>query len=271
VTGLAFTLLFDSTLLELQDVKLAAGVAGTVSRTAVAGGVRVEVTFSTPLAAGASSPVDIVARVAAGAAYGAVQVLDLADVAVQGEGGEPIAAQDDDALQLAAYLLDADGNQAYSANDLQLMRNVLNGGDTGFVAYRNVDPGLVGDLTGNGRMTSLDANRFLQFLSGQARSEIPSSPTMPPVTPVVTKVAAVVGAAKAAAPLAAPASSTVSWDDTWKPAATTIVTPPAPTVAAASGAEWTSAPWAKDLTQRVSQIPVSGGLKTLLKALVKKL
>ncbi|MBL8534224.1 MAG: hypothetical protein JNL33_10275 [Betaproteobacteria bacterium] len=241
VESIAFTLLFDAAMLEVQDVRLATGFAGTVSRTAVAGGIRVQAQFDAPLPAGAVSPIDIVSRVPAGATYGAAQVLDLRDVVVAGDGGDPVEAMGEDALHVAAYLMDADANRSYGNADLTLLQNVAQGVDSGFAAYRGIDPSIVGDLNGNGQITTLDSNRFMQFLAGQARPEIPALPAaavaQPAVVPLVTP----------------PAGSNVNWNETWNPG-TSGTTPTVPPTTPSTTPAWKDTAWAKDLTQRLDQL-----------------
>ncbi len=269
ITRVAFTLRFDPALLDLKDVRLAQGYAGTLNRTAVAGGVRVEARFQAPLGRGPASPVELVAQVAPDAPYGAAQVLDLTDVELDGADGTALAVRGDEAVQIAAHLLDANGDGQYSSADLQEMLAVLVGAG-GFTGFPAIDPTLIGDLNGNGKLTTLDANRFRQFLAGQARQEI----SAPPLLPLVGKAAAREGGTDTIAPQAQ-VTSTVAWNETWAARAGTVTAPgsvaPSASATAAANTDWTNAPWAIDLAQRMRQMSSGGALRTLSKTLVKKL
>ncbi|MBK8018851.1 MAG: hypothetical protein IPK20_20540 [Betaproteobacteria bacterium] len=143
------------------------------------GGMRVAVQFSSPLAA-STAILRLAVSVPPGADYGKATVLDLADVRFrrEGAGGEIVTgdAVADDAVAVTAFFMDTSGNGGYSMLDVQRLQRVVTGLDSGFGAYPNVDPVIVGDLNANGQLTSLDVNRFLQFVQGQVRPEIPSLP-----------------------------------------------------------------------------------------------
>jgi hypothetical protein len=72
--------------------------------------------------------------------------------------------------------MDVTGSGDYSMADVQRLNRVIGGLDSGFASFPNVDPILIGDLNGNGQLTTLDSNRFMQFVQGQPRSEIPPLP-----------------------------------------------------------------------------------------------
>jgi hypothetical protein len=129
------------------------------------------------LAAGKVHLLDLQAFVPSTAAYGAKQVLDLGEVLVNGQG-----ATDDDAVQVVGYLGDTSGNAAYTTLDGQQIQRVLVKLDSGFAAYRNVDPLIIADINGSGTLTSIDASRVLQeasFLMGAAGSV--DRPEIPPI------------------------------------------------------------------------------------------
>lgn len=167
----------------IDGVRLATGVTGTVTRSAIAGGTRIEAVFGAPLGAGQSSPLSLQVSVPAGATADAIGRVRLGGITLErGPVTEP-AVRSDDAVIVASYFMDTSGNRQYSMTDVQRLNRVIAGLDTGFAAHPNVDPVLIGDLNGNGQLTTLDANRFLQFVQGQPRSEIPPLPAaVQPVT-----------------------------------------------------------------------------------------
>ena len=117
--------------------------------------------------------------VSANAPYGSKQLLDVIDVAINSTQ----AGLDDDGVHVVAYIGDASGNAQYTTLHLQRVERVATGLDSGFSAYRNVDPQLIADLNGDGAVTLADRdilNQEVQFLAGTGgvnRSEIPTIPS----------------------------------------------------------------------------------------------
>ena len=119
-------------------------------------------------------PADIIALnayVSAGAAYGGVGVLDIVEVRVN-EGG--LAATADDAVEVVAFVGDATGDGGtflaggggslfgpYSSLDAQRIFRVSQHLDSGFEAYPNVDPMIIGDVTGDGTLSPLDCSHIM--------------------------------------------------------------------------------------------------------------
>ena len=176
-TELHFDLLLEGTDLDLGSVQFASGFAGTLNTTAIAGGVHVDAVFTSPLGAGSQSPLSLSVDVDAGATYRRPGHVKWGDITLKrGALGSVETVTGDEAVQVSAYFMDTSGNRGYSMLDVQRLQRVVSGLDTGYAAYPNVDPVLIGDLNGNGQLTSLDVNRFMQFVQGQARPEIPALP-----------------------------------------------------------------------------------------------
>jgi len=83
----------------------------------------------------------------------------------------------DDGIYVVSYLGDATGNGSYSALDATLILRVSAGLDSGFASYLLLDPLVIGDITANGSFSALDATRMLQEIVGLDRVEIPPVPT----------------------------------------------------------------------------------------------
>jgi hypothetical protein len=94
-----------------------------------------------------------------------------------------IAAAIDDGVHIAAYVGDTTGTGTYSSLDATRILRVAAGLDTGFATFIKIDPVLIGDVTGNGVLSSLDATRVLQEVVGIDRPEIPDRPNI--VLPVI--------------------------------------------------------------------------------------
>jgi len=130
-----------------------------------------------------SGPVDVAtirATVPISAAYGATQVLDIGDVRVN-DGA--LAALDDDAVQVVAYLGDADGDRAYTQEDVTRIQRISLGGETGFGAWPLIDPVIVADANRNGQVTGADSTILLREIAGFDRPEIPPIPPAATLTP----------------------------------------------------------------------------------------
>ena len=149
----------------------------------------IPVTVSAPaggnLGAGAKTLLIVRASVGGNAAYADKQVLDLSDITVTGAAG---SALDDDGVQVVALLGDSSGNRGYSTLDVQRLQRVIVRYDTGFGAYPNADPVIIGDINASGTLTALDATRLLQevnFVANVAATDRPEIAAIPAgVTPL---------------------------------------------------------------------------------------
>lgn len=176
-TSIAFTLRYDASLMSISGVTNGAGLPAGSTLSAdlsVAGEVRVQITAGAALPASVIELVRLQASVPNTAAYGAKQVLDLTEVSINGGA---IAVRDDDGMHVVAYLGDTSGNAALSTLDVQRLQRVLIRTDSGFGAWPLVDPVLLADINMSGTLTSLDATRLQQHLTGALRPEIPAIPT----------------------------------------------------------------------------------------------
>ena len=189
--NMVFTVDYNPALLAITGASAAAGVpSGSEVRFETellnTGKQRARITVILPgqatLAAGATRLVELVANVPASARYGSKQVLDIQVASINGSAALAAAVADDDALHVVGYFGDTSGNATYTTLDGQKIQRVLVKLDSGFAAWANVDPLMVADITGDGRLNSLDASRVLQevsYLSGAStvdRLEIPPIP-----------------------------------------------------------------------------------------------
>ncbi len=90
-----------------------------------------------------------------------------------------INATADHAIHVAAFLGDATGNGGYSGLDAQRVARVAVGLDSGFETFPTIHPVVLADITGNGAMSGLDAQRIAQKSVGLDVSEIPQIPQQP--------------------------------------------------------------------------------------------
>jgi hypothetical protein len=180
--AMSFTLTYDPALLSVTDVVLGAGLPEDWG---------VEYNLSTP------GQVPVVLYGATPLAAGA-RTLARVQAAVPGQAAYRSAALlglrnllvndgaipsvADTGLQVVAYLGDATGNGRYSALDASYVARVAVGADSGFAAYRLKDPVVIGDATANGAVSALDASYVARKIVGRPQPEIPDLPAnLPPI------------------------------------------------------------------------------------------
>jgi hypothetical protein len=137
------------------------------------GRARVTASGVAALAAGLIDVLRITASVPANAAIGAAQIVRLENVRLNG-GLIPSVA--DAALQKVAFLADVDGNFAFTAFDAAFISRVVVGFDTGFDAFPLVDPVAIGNSSGTGSLSGLDAAYVAQKAVFLSRPEVPDLP-----------------------------------------------------------------------------------------------
>ena len=187
VTGVKtveFTLRYDPALLTINSVQRGRILPATANLTVTMGTgslvVRVDLPKAFPMSAASYDIVRIDASIPADAPYAAKQIVDITSVRLN-DGA--IAVSADDGLQVVGYFGDTSGNAAYATIDATLASRVIAGTDSGFAAYRNVDPSIIADISGNGKLDATDVsylNSEIGYLSGQTgavdRAEIPALP-----------------------------------------------------------------------------------------------
>ena len=189
VRNLRFSVRFDPTLMQITGALAGAGLPGGAALavdTSVAGQITVAIASSTAIAAGKVTLVNLIARVPDTAAYGAVEVVDIGDVVANANS---VNAADDDALHVVGYIGDTNRNAKLDRDDVMLILRNAARVDSGFAAWSYISPNMVGDVDGDGRLTTADASRVGQKMNGLLRPEIPDVPTGIPIqfaTPLPT-------------------------------------------------------------------------------------
>jgi hypothetical protein len=165
------------------------------------------------------------------------------------------------------YLGDTDGNQAYNTRDVVLLQNVVAGRDTGFGAWSLTDPTVVGDVTTGPGLNVRDVLRLLQQVTLVNANPTASLPEFPPIpTGTFSLLALTTESAPAAAQrsVAAPTTTAmvpgvevsgaqVNWSGSFAPAnLPPAVTPTVEVPATSAATDWMTAPWARDLSERLA-------------------
>ncbi|MCW5624012.1 MAG: S8 family serine peptidase, partial [Burkholderiales bacterium] len=179
IDTLAFTLVFDPQLLQVQGASVDPALPVTVETEVLAPGrLRISLTVTGELPAGSLAKLlTLQASVPSTAPYGARQVLDITDVTVNGIDGAGVG---DDAVHVAGYIGDTSGDGAYTAADAQQLQRVIAGAQKAFAAWPLVDPTLIGDANGNGSLNAVDAQKLALKIAGRPVAEMPDIPVAPP-------------------------------------------------------------------------------------------
>jgi len=176
---------YDPNLLDISAFALAAPVLARGGQYALdistPGVAALTITASSGLAADSGPLVvgSFTARVPDDAAYGAKQVLDIAGLQIFDTAEVPngIPAIDDDAVHIAAFLGDANGDGWYNSPDTTLTRRIIGHVNSGLAAYPLADPRLIVDIDGNGYIQANDTTGIRRAIGLIAVSNIPPLPT----------------------------------------------------------------------------------------------
>ncbi|HSV14025.1 MAG TPA: hypothetical protein VLI90_07175, partial [Tepidisphaeraceae bacterium] len=177
VLSVDFDLVYNTSLLNITGATLASGLPadwGLTINFISPGRIKFTASGTTPLSAGAKQIIKLTATVPQTAAYAGAADLQIQNLSVN-EGN--IASVGDSAVEKVAYFGDASGNAVYTGLDAGLISRVVVHLDSGFDAYPLVDPVIVGDVTGDGSLSGLDASFVAQKASNLPRPEIPNIPT----------------------------------------------------------------------------------------------
>jgi hypothetical protein len=159
------------------------GLAASGNGTVTAGTVTLSFTAS-GLAAGVTRLGGLVASVPTTAPYKAKDFLHFTSTSLDGGA---INSTGSDALHVVTYFGDGDASGApntsatYTGNDVTLAGRVGTGADTGFAAFRLVDPVIIADVTNDGRVNTNDGST-LNAEIGAPQQTIPLVPSLTGLT-----------------------------------------------------------------------------------------
>ena len=191
VTSVLRTIGWDPALLTVIGAGLGAGARdGSQVEVNVdtPGRVTVAVFSLAPLESGSVDLVRLIGSVPESATYGAAHVLRISELKVNAGAIEATA---DDALHAVVFPGDANANGNYDTEDARLIARVGVGLDSGFAvaqpdapvtsqlrhAYPTIDPMIIGDVTGDGTLSPMDASDLLREVVGLPAPNIPSLPS----------------------------------------------------------------------------------------------
>jgi autotransporter-associated beta strand protein len=185
VTDGTFVLNYNANLLTITGGTVNAALTGatfTVTTSGSGTSAQATIVFHSPtaLAAGAVRLGGLTATVPANAAYKSKTLLHFSSVSLNGGA---ISAIGDDGVQAVAFLADTSGDGLYTSGDSVLESHVASASDSGFAAFPVLDPVIVGDISGDGKITATDVGVLNNFLSGGTVPQIPPNPGPPSNNP----------------------------------------------------------------------------------------
>jgi RHS repeat-associated protein len=177
---IAFVLEYNPALLDVSDVRLAGGVpSGSTLQydLGTPGRIVIQLQLAAPLADNLwHGLVTVRGSVPVDASYGSAHILHLSEMSLNA-GSIPVRGND--GLHVVAYLGDADGDRALSLDDASLIRTLIRKENTGFGAYRLLDPMLIADIDRDGVLDRDDSAAVSLEARGFDQIEIPPIPVLP--------------------------------------------------------------------------------------------
>ncbi|HYV37005.1 MAG TPA: hypothetical protein VE988_14965, partial [Gemmataceae bacterium] len=181
VTDVIFQLHYNPALLVITGTL--SNTSGTFSLVGTASGGVANLSFHSNTALSANLTLgQIVAHVpdSAAANYKAKELLHLSDILINGATASVV---NDDGVHVAAYVGDVSGDGALSPLDASLIARVAGLFDSGFAAYRLVDPAIVADISGNNFIDSSDVTLINRTVTGITVAQLPPIPTGLTISP----------------------------------------------------------------------------------------
>ncbi len=190
VTSVLLTVNYNPDMLRITDVMLGADApdGSQVMINAEEPGQATIAFFALdPLESGAARILSLVANVPRSAPYGEAHAVRITGLEVNAGS---LAATADEAIHVAAFVGDANRNMRYDVEDARLIARVGVGLDSGLAAdpphadpatevralYPMVDAVIIGDVTGDGTLSALDASDLLRRAIGLPTPGIPAIP-----------------------------------------------------------------------------------------------
>lgn len=173
VREVAFTLRYNPALLSVEDVTLSNSVSGILVP-ALIDPVAGLAQIRVSNLSGLTDASTVLLRLQAGVPLAAPYGRQhLLDITDLELNAGALSGLDDDGLHVVAKLGDATGEGIYTSLDAQRIQRVVLQLDSGFSAYPLTDPVVVGDVNGSGRLESTDAQLVSSKVLRRAVPEIP--------------------------------------------------------------------------------------------------
>ena len=176
ISQVEFTLTYDSDILGIKDILVNPNLAGDweINKENLDTPGQAKISLSGKTALTTEEVVELVfidAEVPDTATYGKSGLVQIESVSINGGS---ISGVGDTAVEQVAYLGDASGNGSYNGLDSSLMAHFSVGFNSGFDAYRAIDPLLIGDINSDGSISALDASLVARQAKGSSIDLIPN-------------------------------------------------------------------------------------------------
>ncbi len=185
ITSVALTLAYDPSLLILTGYSIAGlgdpgDSAVTTFDTSTAGLVNITFTTSTGIVLGPGGQKTFLSLRSNVPITAGYGAKEILDLQnIQINGGS-ITALDDAAIHVSGFLGDVTGDGIYTGLDAQRISRVAVGIDPGFRQWVLADPLIVGDVSGDNVLTGLDALQIARQAVGITQGNVPLLPAMTP-------------------------------------------------------------------------------------------
>ena len=195
VTDVTFTLNYNASLLNISGTVFGASSdasdpAATLTLVSNTGGVATfHYTDANPQSATPTSPLvlgDITAVVPSGTGaaalglYQAKEQLQLGSIVIN-HGGTSPARSAANGVHVNAYFGDVNGDKVINGLDKLAANTIATGGGTGFSAYAQLDPAIIGDVAGDISVDAGDVSTLDAYVAQLSPGQIPMPPTQLPL------------------------------------------------------------------------------------------
>ncbi len=187
VSGVDLTLLYNPALLTLSGFTTSIPGASALFNVTTPGTAIITISslgqFSS--SAGSITLGDLTASVPDNAPYGSKEILQITKLSVFDDSAtpQPLPSVAQDAIHIAAYFGDTNGDQSYDTPDVTLEQRYIGLVNNGFPAFPLADPALIGDITGNGSIQANDTTSIQRVIGQVNVPNVPALPTGLPAAP----------------------------------------------------------------------------------------
>ncbi len=180
VTGVDLTLNYNPELLTVSNFTTNITGASALINVTTPGTAVITVSSASEFAttAGTITLGDLTAAVPDNAPYGSKEILSITNLTVFDGSAipQPLPSVAANAIHVGAYFGDTSGDQNYDSPDVTLEQRVIGLINTGFSAYRLIDPVLLGDITLNGQIQANDTTSIQRVIG---LVNVPNVPPLP--------------------------------------------------------------------------------------------
>ena len=181
VSGVDLTLLYNPALLTLSGFTTSIPGASALFNVTKPGTAVITISSAGQFSSSAGSITlgDLTASVPNNAPYGSKEILQITKLSVFDDSAtpQPLPSVAQDAIHIAAYFGDTNGDQSYSTPDVTLEQRYIGLINNGFPAFPLADPTLIGNITLSGLIQANDTTSIQREIGEQIN--VPNIPALP--------------------------------------------------------------------------------------------